>query len=149
MNGPRPGAWIALSKPPSTWFFFFLNLLWILSHIEMKQPWVYKCSPSRSLSTWNAAPLRVCHNGPSPSDSERAIRSRVILWPVPGTQMPHINDSHLPLWAPLIKCKILSSDRYCRRRNPSCLQGLGTFSQILSLDEKKREREKTLISILV
>lgn len=60
-----------------------------------------------------------------------------------------INDSHLPLWAPLIKCKILSSDRYCRRRNPSCLQGLGTFSQILSLDEKKREREKTLISILV
>ena len=28
--------------------FFFLNLWWILSYIEMKQPWVYMCSPSQS-----------------------------------------------------------------------------------------------------
>ena len=33
--------------------FFFFNFLffylwWILSYIEMKQPWVYMCSPSRS-----------------------------------------------------------------------------------------------------
>ena len=29
-------------------FFFFFYLWWILSYIEMKQPWVYMCSPSRS-----------------------------------------------------------------------------------------------------
>ena len=33
-------------------FFFFLNyffyLWWILSYIEMKQPWVYMCSPSQT-----------------------------------------------------------------------------------------------------
>ena len=29
-------------------FFFFFFLWWILSYIEMKQPWVYMCSPSRS-----------------------------------------------------------------------------------------------------
>ena len=29
-------------------FYFFFNLWWILSYIEMKQPWVYMCSPSRS-----------------------------------------------------------------------------------------------------
>ena len=28
--------------------FFFFYLWWILSYIEMKQPWVYMCSPSRS-----------------------------------------------------------------------------------------------------
>ena len=28
--------------------FFFFNLWSILSYIEMKQPWVYMCSPSRS-----------------------------------------------------------------------------------------------------
>ena len=27
-------------------FFFFFYLWWILSHIEMKQPWLYMCSPS-------------------------------------------------------------------------------------------------------
>ena len=27
---------------------FFFNLWWILSYIEMKQPWVYMCSPSQS-----------------------------------------------------------------------------------------------------
>ena len=27
--------------------FFFFYLWWILSYIEMKQPWVYMCSPSR------------------------------------------------------------------------------------------------------
>ena len=29
-------------------FFFFFYLWWILSYIEMKQPWVYMCSPSQS-----------------------------------------------------------------------------------------------------
>ena len=29
-------------------FFFFFNLWWILSYIEMKQPRVYMCSPSQS-----------------------------------------------------------------------------------------------------
>ena len=29
-------------------FFYFLYLQWILSYIEMKQPRVYMCSPSRS-----------------------------------------------------------------------------------------------------
>ena len=29
-------------------YFFFFYLWWILSYIEMKQPWVYMCSPSRS-----------------------------------------------------------------------------------------------------
>ena len=29
-------------------FFFFSFSWWILSYIEMKQPWVYMCSPSRS-----------------------------------------------------------------------------------------------------
>ena len=28
-------------------FFYFFNLWWILSYIEMKQPWVYMCSPSQ------------------------------------------------------------------------------------------------------
>ena len=28
------------------WFFFLLQ--WILSYIEMNQPWVYTCSPSQS-----------------------------------------------------------------------------------------------------
>ena len=28
--------------------FFFFYLWWILSYIEMKQPWVYMCSPSQS-----------------------------------------------------------------------------------------------------
>ena len=29
-------------------FILFFNLQWILSYIEMEQPWVYMCSPSRS-----------------------------------------------------------------------------------------------------
>ena len=29
-------------------FFIFFYLWWILSYIEMKQPWVYMCSPSQS-----------------------------------------------------------------------------------------------------
>ena len=29
-------------------FIFFFYLWWILSYIEMKQPWVYMCSPSQS-----------------------------------------------------------------------------------------------------
>ena len=29
-------------------YFYFFNLWWILSYIEMKQPWVYMCSPSQS-----------------------------------------------------------------------------------------------------
>ena len=29
-------------------FIFFFNLWWILSYIEMKQPWVYMCSQSPS-----------------------------------------------------------------------------------------------------
>ena len=29
-------------------FYFFFYLQWILSYIEMKQPWVYMYSPSRS-----------------------------------------------------------------------------------------------------
>ena len=28
--------------------YFFVCVWWILSYIEMKQPWVYMCSPSRS-----------------------------------------------------------------------------------------------------
>ena len=28
--------------------YFFFYLWWILSYIEMKQPWVYMCSPSQS-----------------------------------------------------------------------------------------------------
>ena len=28
--------------------FYFFNLWWILSYIEMKQPWVYMCSPSQN-----------------------------------------------------------------------------------------------------
>ena len=28
-------------------YFIFFLLQWILSYIEMKQPWVYMCSPSR------------------------------------------------------------------------------------------------------
>ena len=30
------------------YFLFIFYLWWILSYIEMKQPWVYMCSPSRS-----------------------------------------------------------------------------------------------------
>ena len=32
----------------STVFFSFFYLWWILSYIEMKQPWLYMCSPSQS-----------------------------------------------------------------------------------------------------
>ena len=28
-------------------FYYYFYLYWILSYIEMKQPWVYMCSPSR------------------------------------------------------------------------------------------------------
>ena len=31
-----------------SFFFFFFYLWWILSYIEMKQPWVYMCSPFQS-----------------------------------------------------------------------------------------------------
>ena len=38
---------MALSRNASLFFFIFY-LWWILSYIEMKQPWVYMCSPSQS-----------------------------------------------------------------------------------------------------
>ena len=49
------------------YFLFFFNLLWILSYIEMKQPWVYMCSPSRS-------PLPP-PSPPAPSRSSQCTRS--------------------------------------------------------------------------
>ena len=47
--------------------FFFFYLWWILSYIEMKQPWVYTCSPSRS-------PLPP-PSPPNPSRSSQCTRS--------------------------------------------------------------------------
>ena len=47
--------------------FFFLNLWWILSYIEMKQPWVYMCFPSQS-------PLPP-PSPPAPSRSSQCTRS--------------------------------------------------------------------------
>ena len=38
-----------LTKKVAWIFFFKFYLWWILSYIEMKQPWVYMCSPSQSL----------------------------------------------------------------------------------------------------
>ena len=35
-------------QPCQQLFFFFFYLWWTLSYIEMKQPWVYMCSPSQS-----------------------------------------------------------------------------------------------------
>ena len=45
--------------------FFFFNLWWILSYIEMKQPWVYMCSPSRPPLPPPSppAPFRFSQNG--------------------------------------------------------------------------------------
>ena len=37
-----------VSKSKGDKGFFFFYLWWILSYIEMKQPWVYMCSPSQS-----------------------------------------------------------------------------------------------------
>ena len=49
------------------YFFNFFYLWWILSYTEIKQPWVYMCSPSRS-------PLPPpCP--PAPSRSSQCIRS--------------------------------------------------------------------------
>ena len=44
-------------------YFFFFYLQWILSYIEMKQPWVYMCSPSRTPlpSPSPPAPSRFSH----------------------------------------------------------------------------------------
>ena len=28
------------------YYYYFFFIVWILSYIEMKQPWVYMCSPS-------------------------------------------------------------------------------------------------------
>ena len=49
-------------------FFFYLQ--WILSYIEMKQPWVYMCSPSRS-------PLPP-PSPPDPSRSSQCTRSEYL-----------------------------------------------------------------------
>ena len=46
---------------------FYFYLWWILSYIEMKQPWVYMCSPSRS-------PLPP-PSPPDPSGSSQCTRS--------------------------------------------------------------------------
>ena len=48
-------------------FFFFFNFWWILSYIEMNQPWVYMCSPSLS-------PLPP-PSPPTPSRSSQCTRS--------------------------------------------------------------------------
>ena len=59
-------------------FFFFFYMWWILSYIEMKQPWVYMCSPSRS-------PLP-SHSPPAPSRfsqctmSERLSHASILGW---------------------------------------------------------------------
>ena len=37
-----------LSFKPTFFIFYFFYLWWILSYIEMKQPWVYMCSPYQS-----------------------------------------------------------------------------------------------------
>ena len=50
-------------------YFLFFILKWILSYIEMKQPWVYKCSPSRS----HLPP-------PSPHDPSRSFKLWGSLW---------------------------------------------------------------------
>ena len=49
-------------------FFLFFYLQWILSYIEIKQPWVYMCSPSRS-------PLPP-PSPPEPSRSSQCTRSK-------------------------------------------------------------------------
>ena len=49
-------------------FIYFFYLWWILSYIEMKQPWVYMCSPSRS-------PLPP-PSPPAPSMSSQCTRSK-------------------------------------------------------------------------
>ena len=46
---------------------YFTTLQWVLSYIEMKQPWVYMCSPSRS-------PLPP-PTPPAPSRSSQCTRS--------------------------------------------------------------------------
>ena len=48
--------------------FYFFYLYWILSYIEMKQPWVYMCSPSRS--------PRPPPSPPAPSRSSQCTRSK-------------------------------------------------------------------------
>ena len=42
--------------------FFFFNWWWILSYIEMRQPWVYMCSPSRSPLPYISS-LKITCNG--------------------------------------------------------------------------------------
>ena len=60
-------------NPTCSWcriLFFFFFLQWILSYIEMKQPWVYMCSPSR----WSLPPP----SPPSPSRFSQLLQlSRV------------------------------------------------------------------------
>ena len=51
----------------SCFFFFFFYLWWILSYIEMKQPWVYMCSPS-----WSPLPPP---SPPAPSRFSQCTRS--------------------------------------------------------------------------
>ena len=53
-----------------TSFLFFFYLWWILSYIEMKQPWVYICSPSQS-------PLPP-PSPPDPSRSSQCTRSECL-----------------------------------------------------------------------
>ena len=54
-------------KETKQFFLFIYFLQWILSYIEMKQPWVYMCSPSRS-------PLPP-PSPPDPSRSSQCTRS--------------------------------------------------------------------------
>ena len=49
------------------YLFIYFILQWILSYIEMKQPWVYMCSPSRSLLPPPSPP--------APSRSSQCTRS--------------------------------------------------------------------------
>ena len=39
---------LVIDAPFLNFFLIFFYFWWILSYIEMKQPWIYMCSPSRS-----------------------------------------------------------------------------------------------------
>ena len=56
-----------MASHPLFFFFLFFYLWWILSYIEMKQPWVYMCSPS-----WSPLPPP---SPPAPSRSSQCTRS--------------------------------------------------------------------------
>ena len=76
--------------------YLFFNLYWILSYTEMKQPWVYMCSPSQSCN-----PMGYSLPG---SSVHGILQARILEWvnfpffrgfsqPTVWTQVSHIASS--------------------------------------------------------